>query len=143
MLNDTLNWIKVSSSFIAIGGENYITIGNFRDTANTIGLGYYYIDDVCLSTDSFTCNSSVGINEVKSNDELVLFPNPCSDKINITIKTNVPVEISLYDVTSRKIFHQSFTNSISINTEQLTKGIYLYEVRNKNGVIKKGKIVKD
>ena len=38
---------------------------------------------------------------------------------------------------------KEFINSISINTEQLAKGIYLYEVRNKNGVIKKGKVVKD
>jgi len=55
---------------------------------------------------------------------------------------------ALLSVTSRKIFHQSFINSISINTEQLAKGIYIYEVRNKNGPdsyreVKKGKLVKD
>lgn len=72
-----------------------------------------------------------------------LFPNPFTDKINITVKRNELVEVSLYDVTSRKIVNQSFTNSTSINTEQLSKGIYIYEVRNKNGVIKKGKVVKD
>jgi hypothetical protein len=43
---------------------------------------------------------------------------------------------------------QSFTKSTSINTEQLAKGIYLYEVRNnpdsyRDGVIKKGKVVKE
>ena len=29
----------------------------------------------------------------------------------------------------------------AINTEHLAKGIYLYEVRSKNGVIKKGKVI--
>jgi para-aminobenzoate synthetase component 1 len=70
-------------------------------------------------------------------------PNPFSNKINITAKRNEIIEVNLFDVTSRKISNQSFTNSTSINTEQLTKGIYLYEVRIKNGVIKKGKVVKD
>jgi hypothetical protein len=38
---------------------------------------------------------------------------------------------------------QTFTNSISLNTESFSKGVYLYEVRNKNGVIKNGKLVKE
>jgi hypothetical protein len=101
---------------------------------------YYYIDAVVVSTDSLT---TVGVNEIKNNVELILFPNPFTDKINITAKRNELVEFILFDVTARKIFHESFTTSTSINTQQLAKGIYLYEVRNKNGVIKKGKVVKD
>ncbi|MEO8146489.1 MAG: T9SS type A sorting domain-containing protein [Bacteroidia bacterium] len=148
---DTLNWTKVSGSFIADSAYQFIVIGNFFDDAQTdsINLGtlnnasYYYIDNVCVSTDSLLCNSFVGINEVLDKEEFVLFPNPFSDKINITAKRNELIEMSLYDVTARKIFNQSFINFTSINTEQLAKGIYLYVVRNKNGVIKKGKIVKD
>jgi gliding motility-associated-like protein len=33
-LTDTLNWIKVSGKFIAQGGEQFLTIGNFRDGAH-------------------------------------------------------------------------------------------------------------
>jgi hypothetical protein len=151
IVTDTIGWTKISGSFIADSSYSYIMLGNFFNNTitNTIQIGtlgfqsYYYIDDVCVSSDSLTCNSSVGINEVMNQEELVLFPNPFTDKINITAKRNEPIEVNLYDVTSRKIFHQSFTNSITINTEQLAKGIYIYELRNKNGVIKKGKIVKD
>ena len=151
IITDTLNWTLVSGSFIADSAYNYIIIGNFfnnnlTDTiimANgSLELTYYYIDDVCVSMDSLTCNATVGINEIDKKEELISFPNPFSDKINITAKRNEQLEVSLYDVTSRRIFKQSFTNSTSINTEQLAKGVYLYEVRNKNGVIKKGKVVK-
>jgi gliding motility-associated-like protein len=31
---DTLNWVKISGSFIAQGGEEFLTIGNFRDGAH-------------------------------------------------------------------------------------------------------------
>jgi hypothetical protein len=94
--------------------------------------------------------TSVGIKEILNREELILFPNPFSDKINITTKTNEPVEITLFDITSRKLLHQQFTNTLTLNTSHLSKGIYIYELRpvpfssgNKNGVIKKGKIVKD
>jgi hypothetical protein len=37
----------------------------------------------------------------------------------------------------------NFVSSVSLNMEQLARGIYIYELRNKNEVIRKGKIVKE
>jgi hypothetical protein len=34
-------------------------------------------------------------------------------------------------------------NSASVNTAELSKGIYFYEIRNKDSVVKKGKVVKE
>ena len=57
IINDTLNWIEISGIYVANGGEKYITIGNFKDDANTDTLdtgngtypgAYYYIDDVSV-----------------------------------------------------------------------------------------------
>ncbi len=55
---DTLNWVRVQGVYTALGGEQYITIGNFQNDANTSyviinGLSsnfesYYYIDDVSV-----------------------------------------------------------------------------------------------
>jgi hypothetical protein len=72
-----------------------------------------------------------------------LSPNPFSNKLTIISKTNQPLEITLFDITSRKLLQQQFTNSITLNTSHLSKGIYIYQLRNKNAVIKKGKVVKD
>ncbi|MEP7169859.1 MAG: T9SS type A sorting domain-containing protein [Bacteroidota bacterium] len=141
-------WIQVVDSLIAQGGEKFITIGNFKDDTNTdstfvsggsstLQYAYYYIEDV-----SVIKSSSVGINETFKNG-FALFPNPFTNTINLTVKTNELSEITLYDITSRKLLQQKFTSSISLNTDQLAKGIYLYEVRNKNGIIKNGKVVKE
>ena len=111
-----------------------------------ISLECFGINNQTVYPDTGTCPLFVatGIdNDSKAFNNIIVLPNPFTDKINITSKRNEHVEISLFDVTARKVFNQSFTNSTSINTEQLAKGIYLYEVRNKNGVIKKGKVVKD
>jgi OOP family OmpA-OmpF porin len=35
-LDDKVNWMKISGEFIAVGGEQYITIGNFKSNANTV-----------------------------------------------------------------------------------------------------------
>jgi len=77
-----------------------------------------------------------------SEDKSEVFPNPFSNKLNASVR-NMQSEIILYDIAARKLMQQIFTNSVSLNTEQLARGIYIYEVRDKNGLCKKGKVVKD
>jgi hypothetical protein len=105
------------------------------------------LDNVRLYTlaelDASVPHCYTGINKINDDDSVNVFPNPFSDKLNITTSKNELSEIIIYDITSRKIMLQKFTGSASLNTEPLTKGIYIYEVRNNNGVIKKGKIVKE
>ena len=56
-LTDKVNWMQISGTFTAAGGENWITIGSFHDDANTNltpvvgdwpGGTYYFIDDVAV-----------------------------------------------------------------------------------------------
>jgi hypothetical protein len=72
-----------------------------------------------------------------------IFPNPVTDKLNVTLNSNDLSEIILYDITSRKLLQQTFSNAVTLNTSHLSKGIYIYEVRNNQGVIKKAKLVKE
>jgi len=70
VVTDTLNWIKVSGVFTAKGGEQYLTLGNFKDNAHTAFVqfqptGYggagYYIDDVSVyELDSFKLKADAG-----------------------------------------------------------------------------------
>jgi len=152
IITDTLSWTQIKGSFIADSAYQYITIGNFFDNAHTDTLNfgdtiayssYYLIDNVCVSSDSLICYTNVGIDEVKNKEEIILFPNPFTNTINITAKETGLVEITLFDLTSRKVLIQSFKTSTVLNTEPLAKGLYIYEIRSKDRVIKKGKILKD
>ena len=70
IIADTVNWVKVSGVFTAIGGEKYLTLGNFKDNNNTTisvvqSTGYYgvayYVDDVSVySLDSFQVKADAG-----------------------------------------------------------------------------------
>ena len=58
MVSDSANWVLVSDTFIANGGEQYFTIGNFRNAASivvdtlypfVVGFdSYYYLDNVSV-----------------------------------------------------------------------------------------------
>jgi len=109
-ITDTLNWVLISGSFIANGGERFLTIGNFFDDNRTpfqgTGFGsslesvaYYYIDDV-----SVTCCDSSGICEepVITNNELFI-PNAFSpnndghnDRLRVLGNAN-KIEFKVFD----------------------------------------------
>jgi hypothetical protein len=84
-----------------------------------------------------------GTNVSDENSSATIYPNPVTDKLNITLTTNESSQIILYDIASRKLLQQSFINSVSLNTTQLEKGIYFYEVRSGNKIIRNGKVVKE
>jgi len=59
IIYDTLSWVKISGEYYALGGEQFITIGNFYNFSSinidTVGYpidadsyAYYYIDDVSV-----------------------------------------------------------------------------------------------
>jgi len=73
-LTNKTGWKKISGSFVANGGEQYITIGNFNNNpaSDTVfvdstgwngGISYYYIDDVSV----YQCDASVYIAEAGKN----------------------------------------------------------------------------
>jgi hypothetical protein len=116
-------------------------IGGYKTQSNcdTTNLtSDYWIIKFCDTTS--TTNVS-NIQPPTSN--FLIFPNPVTNQLTVITNINAQSEIIIFDITSRKLLQQQFTNSITLNTALLAKGIYLYEVRNKNGVVKKGKVVKE
>ena len=132
IITDTLNWIKVSGVFIAQGGEQYLTLGNFRDDNHTLsirfqppGSGYdgaaYYVDDVSLyALDSFPLKADAG-----PDTTIVL-----GDSVFIGSLTNGIPNVSWYDMAGNVIdtgrpgffVHPTTTNSYII--EQTVCGYY-------------------
>jgi len=70
IIKDTLNWVKVSGVYVANGGEEYITLGNFFNDVNTIIDSFktkpikhivYNIDDVfVIPLDSMPLKADAG-----------------------------------------------------------------------------------
>lgn len=93
------------------------------------------------SLHNFSSNCEpVAISEVSS-DKINIYPNPTNSTLHV-IGTSLTNTFYLYNFLGQQKLQHTFTNSTTINIEQLTNGIYLYELRNSKGVTQTGKIVK-
>lgn len=144
---------------IASGGDDQNSIALGLNGSIYVGGDFYNVNPFILGCDTLIrtasevlfvaklgrnlCpDSTTRVNEINQNISETIFPNPFSDNLNVTVNENEQSQIILYDILSRKLLQQTFTNSTTLNTEQLANGIYIYELRTMNGVIKKGKIIK-
>ncbi len=126
-------WTYKTFLFTAPNNGSYLTIKN--DTLVQFS-AWNFIDD-------FQILSSSGMSNTFTQVPVSVFPTLFSNELKISLQSECPSEIIIYDITAKTLIQQDFINAVTLNTEQLANGIYLYEVRNKNGVIKKGKLVKN
>lgn len=146
IISDTTNWTLISGNLTAAGGENYLLIGNFHDDSNTNLLlvnpngiyaqAYYFVDDVSLTV-------ATAIDETNDANLVKVFPSFFNDFVKINVQNPMQCEIIIFDIAGRKKVQQIFSTEVSVDTKHFSNGIYLYEVIGKNGIIKKGKILKN
>jgi hypothetical protein len=155
-ITNKLGWTKISGSFIAVGGEKYITIGNFEDDLiiDTLFVGgssnsgtydwrgsYYYLDDVAVYEDTI-----VGINDYNNGSFYFnIYPNPTTNELKLDFALTDKAIFELYDVlgTIRKtktLDGNSKTESIDL--VDLDSGLYFYSITDRRGGrIQTGKLV--
>ncbi len=134
IIYDTLNWVQISGTYIANGGEKYLTIGNFKDDANTaidstsasLIESYFFIDDVSV------IDCTVGINEVNDNlSSGKLYPNPATKVVyfenNLSEKENGTLQ--LMDIAGREMASYKLNkgNLLAIPTPY-ARGVYLVKI---------------
>ena len=148
MLSDTANWMLISGTYVANGGEKFMTIGNFHNPQNTHadtlygqytnGTAYYYVDDVSV----IDC-TGVGVEENNKEDMGEVYPNPATNRITIKTKQFKEKEIRITDVLGNLI-QQSMLNShqSTIDISNLAKGIYFIELQTEKGILRR-KFVKE
>ncbi|MBL0343104.1 MAG: T9SS type A sorting domain-containing protein [Bacteroidetes bacterium] len=85
-----------------------------------------------------------GLNTPISDDPFAtISPNPFSDELHLNFSNHQNCRVIMFDITNRKVLEQELKWSYQVNTEQLSKGIYIYELSDKNGLFRKGKVVKE
>lgn len=75
-------------------------------------------------------------------DSRVLYPNPFAGNLEIHIGENENIQVTLYDISMRKVMEKTFMNSVLLSTEELKSGIYFCMIRNDSGIIYREKLVK-
>jgi hypothetical protein len=101
-------------------------------------------------TDSLGCQGAspnflvTDVNELDVfKDQIRLLPNPFSSILTVQTSNSDEKELIIFDLTSRELIREKFTETHTLNTESLSKGVYFYEIKGKNGGFKSGRIIKD
>ena len=131
ILSDTMNWTKISGTFISNGDENYMTIGNFFDISETdttpffnrgfIESPYYYIDGVQLT-------------EVQSSIDAPNVFTPNNDGINdffeVKTKSLTYYNCIIYSRWGNIVYESKnpfeYWGGYSANKDKCSEGTYFY-----------------
>ncbi len=88
-----------------------------------------------------------GINEIESNNNVTIFPNPVHESttvtINATITSNDNYVLTVYDVLGNAVrkIENIKSKSFELKRGSMTNGVYFYEMTNGGEIVKNGKIV--
>jgi len=148
-LGSKTDWTLVCDTFIAVGNEKYITIGNFYDDSlsplthlTTVCeqqpssyncCSYYYIDDVSVE---LIDESGLSVNEVKKKYNIV--PNPNSGSFELLCKSDELINCELISSTGQLIEKNTYKptrNIIKFNFNSLDKGFYSLKIVSNNETI--------
>src|SRR5690554_6414935 len=156
-LTDKDNWVKYSGTYKAMGGEEYLTMGNFNDTTiiDTLfvkgGEAFYYmriycyLDDIFLGSCDSLPDSLSGVAERFVEEKMRMYPNPSRNLLNIDFETTKEgkYQFELYDMLGKKVYGSAIQQNSKhkIVVDHLQAAMYFYRLIHNQEVIKTGKIV--
>ncbi len=120
----------------------------FTDENPYAGISYYRLKQTDYDGTN-TTSDVVAVNEQQQIGQLLVYPNPATDKLYCTLAHNgsESVEIKIIDLTGRTIMNeQSTTNEngqVTINISGLRKGTYMLELQNNLGDISRKRFIKE
>lgn len=156
-VTDKLSWTLISGSFIADSAYRFITIGNFKNDMNTNYLNvpggsltidynnaYYFIDNVCVTTDSLPCFIYTGISEHPLPGDYKIYPNPVvqSSTLEFSNPLNENCSLELYDSHGKMVERVTniTTNKVEIERKELSSGLYYFRLFSEKKMLASGKL---
>lgn len=153
IITDSQNWTVIKGTIIADSAYQYLLIGNFfdMDHIDTIlyhnpiwlnQIAYYFLDMVCVSTDSLTCNSPVEIQELNYNNEVTVYPDPVRSLLHISVENIKNYYLKVFDPRGALIIQSDkLKNNIDIDISKYPKGIYFIQILSSNKIFTKKFII--
>ena len=111
----------------SIGNNGYIGTG-YDNTATRDF--WEYCDTLC----------TVGVNEFNGAVNISVFPNPASDKIEVSSQQSVISSIEIYNLLGEKVYTSPFTEnrlSVTFNISNIPSGVYVLHVKANKGMFYK------
>jgi hypothetical protein len=106
--------------------------GNYKLTTSlTVNLLNAIFD---TDTINFTVDNVLSVSETELDNDINIYPNPFANELQIKVNTTKNLtSLEIYSATGTKIKQVKFNHSERINVSDLTNGIYLIVLTDKNG----------
>ena len=105
---------------------------------NSSDSGIYSITvDLVYNRIYFTRQNNTGIDLLKLNDNIYIYPNPVNSTLNIDLKENFPAHIVITDILGKQVFQSNLNNSknsICLN-KTLSAGKYILKIESAKRII--------
>ncbi|MFN0189872.1 MAG: T9SS type A sorting domain-containing protein [Bacteroidia bacterium] len=127
----TYQWLDCNNNYAPIFGAN---AKQFIPTAP----GSYALSvtkNGCNDTSSCYTITTIGLNDLVTNEDVRIYPVPANQKINIELATEGDYTASIFDLTGRQMLsdNYSFRRIVSIPVTSLESGAYLVGIRKNDG----------
>lgn len=122
----------------------------FTDSGLTPGNDYYYFAEIKQLDGDWIVTSPIwynytGLVSVKENEKALnfnYFPNPVSQKLNLSLADIDNYQIEIYDISGRSVYSSSFNdNKFGVDLSSFEKGVYSLKISGKTGSSSKRLIV--
>lgn len=132
-----LDSIHANYSFLPFPGSAHVpwdtnvVIANRTDSA--VAAFFYTVN--CIQAAGH-CNEPLDINNIATDPQLLIYPNPTTDNIQISIQDqNELSELSLSDFAGREIMHSSAQGKqTTLSVRGLSPGVYMLRLSMKNSI---------
>ena len=137
------NWLVSGATIQSGAGTNQIQVKwtasgtqivNVTETSNQGCIG-------TQKTLSVNVSPTIGMNELKANNQVIIYPNPFNEVIHITLLNNLKLEKAIiYDLVGNEII---ISNKNEIDASSLKSGIYLIMIVDNLGNLYNHKLMKN
>lgn len=87
-------------------------------------------------------SSAAGIKQISMNEQVNIYPNPAGANFSISIAgSNKPATMYVYDINGKMVMSQPVNGKTTIDTSNLTNGIYNISVTSSEGIANKRLII--
>ncbi len=131
--NSTYNWTATNATVQSGQGTNQISV-LFTNAGNAKIVAQITDNNNCTDSNSLNLAVTVGINELSLENDLKVFPNPTKSTLTITNKTNMlGKKYIITNLIGQTVLSGKLNlDETVINTESLTKGVYLLSIEGMN-----------
>jgi len=143
VLYDKNNIDDTSENMLETDMQEVINISSLRSTGNRLNfMGILKGDISKYESISELHNIKVEYREQLYNTDLEIYPNPISDKINITGPEDQEIVLQLFSLDGKQVLSKKISSNTSLNVKAngLSDGIYIYSLLVETGETKTGKL---